>query len=332
MNTSVCYFLRCFVLGCFIIISNIPELPQKMSEPASDSGRPGWKLTVVGGIIATTAFGGFCSDFYARKKREKQKRQRVFKRNVRAYLTEFDAELNAHQTRQSKALIPFQGMGHPGQLRNQRFPSERSLSLDLNELPLVLTQSFRASNLFTDGDIAEHKTIQLIGIIPGDRKLIIRRGASEENIRNAIYRSLKLHRDEMVSVTYESSTAGLSYELIVDCGTYYVKREHNVRIRRQTMISQGIELTGFRYSVGVDWSEVSNMLRKAIAYGETTEVINQLKDLLSKNLIERLIDFEKSPDDERYCIGKGLDDIDRDLSFLSCILSVPRYVIIVLFI
>eukprot|EP01060_Flectonema_neradi_P033807 TRINITY_DN5769_c0_g2_i2.p1 TRINITY_DN5769_c0_g2~~TRINITY_DN5769_c0_g2_i2.p1 ORF type:complete len:686 (+),score=120.11 TRINITY_DN5769_c0_g2_i2:94-2151(+) len=298
------------------------------AEPTENCTSVGWKISIAGGILATTALGGVCADFYSRKRREKQKRQRVFRRNVRAYLSEFNAELSAHQSRQSMALIPvIHSSGHhPGALIKQRFPSDRSLSLDMNELPLVLTQSFRASfsNLFSEGDIAEHKTIQLIGILPGDRKLIVRRGATEENIRNAMYRSLKLHRDEMVSVTYDGSTAGLSYEQIADGGTYYVKKEHNVRIRRQTMISQGLELTGFRYSVGVDWSEVSNMLRKAIRYEESPEIISRLRDLLSRNLVERLADFAKSPDDERYCIGKGLDDIDRDLTFLSNILSVPR--------
>eukprot|EP01061_Rhynchopus_euleeides_P037545 TRINITY_DN6405_c0_g3_i2.p1 TRINITY_DN6405_c0_g3~~TRINITY_DN6405_c0_g3_i2.p1 ORF type:complete len:1067 (+),score=385.51 TRINITY_DN6405_c0_g3_i2:446-3202(+) len=175
-----------------------------------------------------------------------------------------------------------------------------------------------------NGTPVVYKTIRILGPVPGDRKLVVRRGASDDHVRSAMLRMYRVSPDQPVSILINDAPTLLSYEHIVDGGLYKVKVEHNVHRRRRTMIQQGAEVSGFRYSVGVDWREVSNMLRKAIEYGEEQWVINELHGLLALHVIERLESFADDPTKETYSIGKTLDQLDRDLNQLSTICSATR--------
>eukprot|EP01063_Lacrimia_lanifica_P011514 TRINITY_DN18274_c0_g1_i1.p1 TRINITY_DN18274_c0_g1~~TRINITY_DN18274_c0_g1_i1.p1 ORF type:complete len:1119 (+),score=407.75 TRINITY_DN18274_c0_g1_i1:79-3435(+) len=172
------------------------------------------------------------------------------------------------------------------------------------------------------------KTIFLLGIEPDPKKLVVRRGAPEADVRAAVLRLFRLQDGQPVSFTstLDDAPVECTYDSLVDGGVYRVRHEVNVRRRRITMIAQGADHHGgFRYSVGVDWREVFNMLRKAVQYGETEPVQLQLHGLLARNLIERLDAFYDDPDKEAYQLGKALDHIARDLRQLSEITSLPPH-------
>ncbi|KAJ9469205.1 Iron-sulfur clusters transporter atm1 [Diplonema papillatum] len=296
--------------------------PHSLGAMSSDELKlPSLWVVGGGGALVAASSSVFLLDFVRRRRQQRAKRQRVFARSVRNYLQEFSAELRVEQTRAaSQRRSPSNGsFNNPGEL---------SLC-DSEILPFCYSSSFR---VYLDEDSAsasgaDVKTITLLGVqtpAGGHRKILVRRGASDEHVRIAISKALRVIDNELVSVKFdgiEVPPPGLAHENLQDAGVYTVKKEENKRRRRQSMIMQAAEPSGFRYSVGVDWREVSNMLRKAIEYGETSDVIEHLHELLARHLLERLDAFDAAPRSETYSIGKGLDELHKNLSYVAELLG-----------
>ena len=283
---------------------------------------PPLNMLLAASFSVSCGASAFVYDFCTRKVRQKRKRRRIFSRRVSEYLQEFDNEVK----RETQAI----NLQSSPSLIRDRLPSMGSTVIGDDGIPFVMTQSFRfRDHQSNDNDsLVVYKTIRVVGPIPGDRKLVVRRGASDEHVRGAMLRMYKVSSNQAVSVLYDDAPSLLCYEHIIDGGLYKVKIEQNVHRRRRTMIQQGAEANGFRYSVGVDWREVSDMLRKAVEYGENNIVVTHLHELLARHVIERLECFAADPTNEKYSIGKAVDQMDRDLRQLSLLCRQSRLAVL----
>eukprot|EP00754_Rhynchopus_humris_P041404 Rhum_TRINITY_DN24984_c0_g1::Rhum_TRINITY_DN24984_c0_g1_i1::g.180479::m.180479/K05658/ABCB1, CD243; ATP-binding cassette, subfamily B (MDR/TAP), member 1 len=304
-------------------------------DGCSGERMPSLRCAVAGCTAVLGCASYFLVDFWRRRERQTRKRKRIFHRRVREYVREFNNEVRRETLAATQGGVsPTNALNGTQSTLRERLPSIGGsvvVHKEGEELPFVATQSFTffRPNAGSDPTLQEvYKRIHVVGPMPGERKLVVRRGAGDEHVRQGMLRLFRISPDKPVTILYRNEHADLAYEQIVDGGIYTVQVEQNIHRRRRTMIMQAAQSNGFRFSVGVDWREVSNMLRKAIEYGESEDIVSSLQELLARHVIERLEGFAADPTKETYSIGKTLEHIERDLQQLSRMSYEPRLVVL----
>eukprot|EP01065_Artemidia_motanka_P035527 TRINITY_DN43430_c0_g1_i1.p1 TRINITY_DN43430_c0_g1~~TRINITY_DN43430_c0_g1_i1.p1 ORF type:complete len:1212 (+),score=429.02 TRINITY_DN43430_c0_g1_i1:62-3637(+) len=284
------------------------------------------RVLALGGAVLGSASCVWACLKSAENRRLHLHRRTIHRRRVKAYIRDFEEQLEEARIAAKKRCLQDTHMVLP--LRHEPSIIDAWPTCILPTLQAAATEAEEGGRRNASfGSSAQAKGVaKLIHIVnmekhQNQKRLRVYPTLDEDATLCRAQQAVGISPDEPVNIVCLASgkqVRSLCYDALTEGAVYVLRVEHNPAKRRQSMVAKALSGEGeLRYRKGVDFGTVLGLLRKSVLWGDTRdatdqETIRKLHQMLALNLLERMEEFRKNPDDVSYQLGT-LDRIDQDL-------------------